>query len=107
MKKLRNEQKGILFIAIILLVILAMSLFFAKSLKTNKVEDELEHSVFSESDFSSLRRRRFIMRRTSSVSVYCFAISAAKIDIFCQTTKCDFTSLNGCHESVENTKSTL
>lgn len=43
MKKLRNEQKGLLFIALILVVILAMSLFFARSLKTNNVEDALEH----------------------------------------------------------------
>ena len=42
MKKLRNEQKGLLFIFLILAVILGMSLFFAKSLKTNKVEEELE-----------------------------------------------------------------
>ena len=43
MKKLRNEQKGLLFIALILIVILAMSLFFAYSLKTNSVEDALEY----------------------------------------------------------------
>ena len=43
MKKLRNEQKGLLFIALILIVILAMSLFFARSLKTNSVKDSLEH----------------------------------------------------------------
>ena len=42
MKKLRNEQKGLLFIALILVVILAMSLFFARSLKTNNVKDALE-----------------------------------------------------------------
>ena len=45
MKKLRNEQKGLLFIALILIVILAMSLFFARSLKTNSVEDSLEHDT--------------------------------------------------------------
>ena len=45
MKKLRNEQKGILFIALIVIVIAAMSLFFARSLKTNSVEDALEHDT--------------------------------------------------------------
>ncbi len=45
MKKLRNEQKGLLFIALIIVVILAMSLFFARSLKTNSVEDALEHDT--------------------------------------------------------------
>ena len=45
MKKLRNEQKGLLFIALILIVILAMSLFFARSLKTNNVKDALEHDT--------------------------------------------------------------
>ena len=45
MKKLRNEQKGLLFIALILIVILAMSLFFARSLKTNTVKDALEHDT--------------------------------------------------------------
>ena len=45
MKKLRNEQKGLLFIALILIVILAMSLFFARSLKTNSVEDSLERDT--------------------------------------------------------------
>ena len=45
MKKLRNEQKGLLFIALILVVILAMSLFFARSLKTNNVKDALERDT--------------------------------------------------------------
>ncbi len=45
MKKLRNEQKGILFIALIVIVIAALSLFFARSLKTNSVEDALEHDT--------------------------------------------------------------
>ena len=45
MKKLRNEQKGLLFIALILVVILAMSLFFARSLKTNTVKDALERDT--------------------------------------------------------------
>ena len=45
MKKLRNEQKGILFIALIVIVIIALSLFFARSLKTNSVEDALEHDT--------------------------------------------------------------
>ena len=45
MKKLRNEQKGLLFIALIVVVILAMSLFFARSLKTNTVEDALDRDT--------------------------------------------------------------
>ena len=45
MKKLRNEQKGLLFIALIIVVIVALSLFFAHSLKTNSVEDALEHDT--------------------------------------------------------------
>lgn len=45
MKKLRNEQKGLLFIALIIIVIVALSLFFARSLKTNRVEDALEHDT--------------------------------------------------------------
>ena len=45
MKKLRNEQKGLLFIALILVVILAMSLFFARSLKTNTVKEALERDT--------------------------------------------------------------
>lgn len=45
MKKLRNEQKGLLFIALIIIVIAALSLFFARSLKTNRVEDALEHDT--------------------------------------------------------------
>ena len=45
MKKLRNERKGILFIALIVIVIIALSLFFARSLKTNSVEDALEHDT--------------------------------------------------------------
>ena len=45
MKKLRNEQKGLLFIALIIVVILAMSLFFARSLKTNSVKDALERET--------------------------------------------------------------
>lgn len=45
MKKLRNEQKGLIFIALIVVIILVMSLFFVKSLKTNKVEEALEHDT--------------------------------------------------------------
>ncbi|MCQ2591972.1 MAG: LCP family protein [Treponema sp.] len=41
-KKLRDEQKGILFIAIIAVIIISVSLFFALTLKSNSVEDELE-----------------------------------------------------------------
>ena len=42
MKKLRDEQKGILFIVLILVIIAALCLFFMRTLKTNTVEDELE-----------------------------------------------------------------
>ncbi len=45
MKKLRNEQKGIIFIVLILIIILVMSLFFVQSLKTNKVKEALEHDT--------------------------------------------------------------
>ncbi len=45
MKKLRNEQKGIIFIVLIVITILVMSLFFAHSLKTNKVAEALEHET--------------------------------------------------------------
>ena len=65
------------------------------------------YSVFSESDFSSLRRRWFIMRRTSSVSVHCLAISQTKIDIFYETAKWGFTSLNGESVFAKNVKSAL
>ena len=51
-------------------------------------------SVFSESDFSSLRRRWLIKRKASSISVHCLAIPSAKINIFHRMTKCVFTSLN-------------
>lgn len=53
MKKLRNEQKGIIFIALIVLVILVMSLFFVQSLKTNKVKEALE--------FDTLMRVLFVV----------------------------------------------
>ena len=43
MKKLRNEQKGIIFIVLIVVVILVLSLFFVNSLKTNKVKEALEY----------------------------------------------------------------
>jgi len=45
MKKLRNEQKGIIFIILIVILILVLSLFFVNSLKTNKVEEALEHDT--------------------------------------------------------------
>ena len=52
-------------------------------------------SVFSESDFSSLRRRWFIWRKTISMSVQSFAIVfGAKISIFIHMAKSRFTSLN-------------
>ncbi|MCQ2575695.1 MAG: LCP family protein [Treponema sp.] len=42
MKKLRDEQKGIIFISLIVLVIAAVSVYFAISLDVNKVEDTLK-----------------------------------------------------------------
>ena len=62
MKKLRNEQKGLLFIFLILAVILGMSLFFAKSLKTNKVEEELERD--------SLIRVLFLVENSDSTALF-------------------------------------
>lgn len=41
MRKLRDEQKGILFIVLILVVIIGLGIFFAYSLKTNSVKDAL------------------------------------------------------------------
>lgn len=43
MRKLRDEQKGVLFILLIILIVVAVGLFFAFSLKTNVVKDTLEH----------------------------------------------------------------
>ena len=40
--KIRDEQKGLLFIALIILMGAAISVIFAFSLKTNKVEDALK-----------------------------------------------------------------
>ncbi len=42
--KIRDEQKGWIFIAIIILIIVALVFFFAKSLKHNVVQDELKES---------------------------------------------------------------
>ena len=64
-------------------------------------------SVFSESDFSSLRRRWFIKRKASSMSVHCLAISQAKIDIFCETAKSKFTSLNAGRTTSKNAEMPL
>lgn len=51
-------------------------------------------SVFSESDFSSLRRRWHICCKTLSMSLHALTISPAKIGIFCKTGKSGFISLN-------------
>lgn len=42
MKKLRDEQKGLIFILIIVLITAIVTLFFAFSLKTNLVQDEIK-----------------------------------------------------------------
>ncbi len=64
-------------------------------------------SFFSESDFSSLSKRWFIRRKTSSMSVHGLAISDTKIDIFLETTKLRFTSFNDAFAFSKNVKSTL
>ena len=40
--KIRDEQKGVIFIALIILMVVALSIVFAFSLKTNTVEDALK-----------------------------------------------------------------
>lgn len=42
MSKLRDEQKGIIFLSMIMVIIIAVSVFFAFSLKTDTVNDILE-----------------------------------------------------------------
>ena len=42
MNKIRDEQKGIIFIAAIFVIIISLGIFFAISLKTNKVEETLK-----------------------------------------------------------------
>lgn len=44
MRKIRDEQKGIIFIALIVLIIIAVSVFFALSLKTNVVQEQLDEN---------------------------------------------------------------
>jgi anionic cell wall polymer biosynthesis LytR-Cps2A-Psr (LCP) family protein len=46
MHKLRDEQKGIIFIVLILVIIAAVSLFFALSLRTDDVHDTLDREQF-------------------------------------------------------------
>lgn len=46
MHKLRDEQKGIIFIVLILVIIAAVSLFFAFSLRTDDVHDTLDREQF-------------------------------------------------------------
>lgn len=46
MHKLRDEQKGVIFIVLILVIIAAVSLFFAFSLKTDDVHDTLDREQF-------------------------------------------------------------
>ncbi len=46
MHKLRDEQKGVIFIVLILVIIGAVSLFFAFSLKTDDVHDILDREQF-------------------------------------------------------------
>lgn len=59
--KIRDEQKGILFIAIIFVVVVAVSIIFTMSLKTNVVEENMKDSpvlrclfVVEDEDKSSL-----------------------------------------------------
>ena len=40
--KIRDEQKGLIFIALIIITAAVLSVVFAFSLKTNKVEDALK-----------------------------------------------------------------
>ena len=40
--KIRDEQKGVIFIALIILTAVALSVIFAFSLKTNTVEEALK-----------------------------------------------------------------
>ena len=40
--KIRDEQKGVIFIALIIITAVALSIVFAFSLKTNVVEDALK-----------------------------------------------------------------
>ncbi|MBE6351419.1 MAG: LytR family transcriptional regulator [Treponema bryantii] len=42
MNKIRDEQKGIIFIAAIFVIIISLGIFFSVSLKTNKVEETLK-----------------------------------------------------------------
>ena len=46
MHKLRDEQKGVIFIVLILIIIAAVSCFFALSLRTDDVHDTLEREQF-------------------------------------------------------------
>lgn len=46
MHKLRDEQKGVIFIVLILVIIAAVSCFFAFSLRTDDVHDTLEREQF-------------------------------------------------------------
>ena len=46
MHKLRDEQKGVIFIVLILVIIAAVSCFFALSLRTDDVHDTLEREQF-------------------------------------------------------------
>ena len=46
MHKLRDEQKGVIFIVLILVIIGAVSLFFAFSLRTDDVHDILDREQF-------------------------------------------------------------
>lgn len=44
MGKIRDEQKGVIFIALILVIVLAVSIIFTYSLKTNAVDDAMKNS---------------------------------------------------------------
>jgi hypothetical protein len=64
-------------------------------------------SFFSELNFSSLRRRWFISRKTSSMSVHGLAILDAKIRIFHETAKSKETTFNTDFSFCRNAKSFL
>ena len=66
MKKLRNEQKGLIFIILIVVVILVMSLFFVQSLKTNKVKEALEHDT--------LLRTLFVVENENGNALFSYEI---------------------------------
>ena len=80
MKKIRDEQKGIIFIALIILVIAVVSVIFGVSLKSDFVKETLKDNqivrvlfVVEDSDSSVLFSRPTFQYRacnTLTISVY-------------------------------------